>query len=293
MKLHLVDGTFELFRAQFSKRPDHRTPAGKPFKATAGVVQSMLWLLEDPGEAVTHVAIAFDNPIRSFRNDLYAGYKSDEGVLPELRAQFDDVEAALRALGVAVWSMNRWEADDALATAAVRFADEVEQVRILTPDKDLGQVLRGDRIVQVDRIRDKVITEATVREARGVGPESIPDLLALIGDTADGIPGVPGWGDKSAAAILGRWIHLEAIPADPAAWEVPIRGADRLAASLAAHRDEAALWKRLAIAVTDVPLPETLDQLRWRGAPRAEFTAWCGANGLDKLIERVKQWEEP
>src|SRR3954467_4096367 len=170
MRVHLVDGTFELFRAHFSKRPPHNAPAGWDAKATVGVVQSLINMTWDPNEAVTHLAVAFDNPIRSFRNDLYAGYKSDEGVPPELRAQFDAVEAAVRALGVAVWSMREHEADDGMATGAARFRDQVEQVRILTPDKDLGQCIRGERVVQVDRRQGKVIDEAAFRALRGFAP---------------------------------------------------------------------------------------------------------------------------
>ena len=213
-RLHLIDGTWELFRAHFSKRPDHDTPAGKPFKATAGLVSSMLALLADEGEAVTHIAIAFDNPIRSFRNDLYDGYKTEAGVDPDLLAQFDDAEAAVRALGVTVWSMDRWECDDALATGAARFGDQVDQVRICSPDKDLGACVRGQRVVLVDRQRQKVTDEAALRAAKGIGPESVADWLALVGDDADGIPGVPGFGAKTASAVLARWVHVEAIPAE-------------------------------------------------------------------------------
>ena len=189
MRLHLVDGTFELYRAHFSKRPALRSKAGRDVKAAVGVAQSLLGLLADPAEQVTHLAIAFDNPIRSFRNDLFAAYKSDEGVPDELRAQFDLAEEGARAVGVPVWSMREYEADDALATGAARFGAQVEQVRILTPDKDLGQCVQGSRVIQIDRMRRKVIDEDSVRSVRGVAPSSIPDLLALTGDSADGIPG--------------------------------------------------------------------------------------------------------
>ncbi len=286
--LHLVDGTFELFRAHYSKRPDHTRPDGKPFKATAGLVSSLLALLADPAERVTHLAVAFDNPIRSFRNDLFAGYKDEGGMDPELRAQFDDAEEAVRALGVTVWSMDRWEADDALATAAWKWHREV-QVRILTPDKDLGQCLAWPDVVQVDRIRERVIDAETLRAARGIDPVSIPDLLALIGDDADGIPGLPGWGEKSAGTVLARWGHLDAIPADPGAWDVKVRGADKLAATLAARRDDALLYRTLATLVRDVPLRETLGDLAWEGAPAA-FRAWCEGAGLPRLAERPARW---
>jgi 5'-3' exonuclease len=262
MRLHLVDGTFELFRAHFSKRPARLSPDGRDVKATHGLAESMRALLRDPAEAVTHVAVAFDNPIRSFRNDLFAGYKTEEGVPPELLAQFDGAEEAVRALGLTVWSMRDFEADDALATAAARFRDQVEQVRILTPDKDLGQCISGRRVVQVDRIRGVEIDEEALRVRRGVGPGSIPDLLALVGDTADGIPGLPGFGARTAAALLARHVHLESIPSDGASWPAGIRGATRLAATLASEREAALLYRRLATLVRDVPIGESLDDLR-------------------------------
>jgi 5'-3' exonuclease len=283
--LHLIDGTFELFRAHYSKRPDHVRPDGKPFKATSGLVSSLLALLADPSEEVTHLAVAFDNPIRSFRNDLFAGYKTDAGMDPELRGQFDDAEAAVRALGITVWSMDHWEADDALATAARRWSGEVA-IRILTPDKDLGQCLGWPGVVQVDRIRARVIDADALRAARGVEPESIPDLLALVGDDADGIPGLPGWGERSAAAVLARWRHLDAIPADPVAWEVKVRGAEKLSFTLEEHRADARLYRTLATLVTDVPLRESLADLRWRGAPTG-FAAWCAEAGVPRFVERV------
>lgn len=284
VRLHLVDGTYELYRAHYSKRPD------RPQKATVGLASSLLSLLDDAKEAVSHVAVAFDNPIRSFRNDLFDGYKSDEGVPPELRAQFDDAEEAARALGIVVWSMDRWETDDALATAAARFAPEVDQVRILSPDKDFGQCLDGEKVVLVDRMRERVVDEAALREARGVGPESIPDWLALVGDTADGIPGVPGFGEKSAAALLRAFVHVEAIPDDPSTWPRTLRGAPRLAASLAPMRKEVALYKQLATLVTDVPLTETLDDLRHRGVPREAFLAWCKKLDAEGLATRPKRF---
>ncbi len=259
MRLHLVDGTYELFRAHYSKRPE------RPNKATLGLVESLRVLARDPAEAVTHIAVAFDNPIRSFRNDLFPGYKSDEGVEPALRAQFDLAEAAVRELGMVVWSMHEFEADDALATAAARFSPEVEQVRILTPDKDLGQCLRGRRVVQVDRMRAKEIDEEALVALRGIPPASIPDWLALTGDAADGVPGLPGFGPKSASALLARFAHLEHIPDDAGAWPASIRGAARLAETLRAQRDAAFLYRTLTRLRTDVPLQETLDALCLRG----------------------------
>ncbi len=285
MRVHLIDGTYELFRQHFSKRPAHEAPDGRDLKATVGVVSSLLALTTDPVERATHLAVAFDNPIRSFRNDLYAGYKTDEGMPPELRAQFDPVEEAVRAAGIRVWSMDRFEADDALAAGAARFRDApgVEQVRILTPDKDLGQSIRGRRVIQVARAQGGAeIDEDALRARRGVGPASIPDLLALTGDAADGYPGLPGFGEKTAAALLARFERLDAIPDDPGAWTgVKVRGADRLPATLRERRPEALLYKRLATLVEDAPLPETggLEDLEWRGAPRERWEAWCTAVG--------------
>jgi len=293
VRLHLVDGTFELFRAHFSKRPGHLAPDGREVKATVGIAMSLLALLHDAAEAVTHVAVAFDNPIRSFRNDLFPAYKSDEGVPPELRAQFDLAEEAARALGLTVWSMREFEADDALATGAARFAEAVEQVRILTPDKDLGQCLAGRRVIQVDRIRRRELDEEALRARRGIAPESVPDFLALVGDDADGIPGLPGFGERTASQLLGRHPHLEDIPADPAAWPSTIRNPRLLAHELASSR-EVLLYRRLATLVRDVPLQESLDDLAWRGLPRQRFEAWCDALGarafLATLEARDTRW---
>jgi 5'-3' exonuclease len=284
VRLHLVDGTYELFRAHFSKRPDHADPKGQDVKATVGVAASILALLAEAAEEVTHLAVAFDNPIRSFRNELYDGYKTDEGVPPELLAQFDLVEDAMRAIGVVAWSMDRWEADDALATAAARWAGEVDQVRIMTPDKDLGQCINGDHVVQVDRMRNKVTGEAELLAARGVLPESIPDYLALVGDTADGIPGIKGFGEKTAAALLREYVHVENIPARARDWKPNVRGATTLAPLLAASRDDVLLYRKLATLVTDVPLAETLEDLRWRGAPRKAYETWCDALAVSETM---------
>jgi 5'-3' exonuclease len=285
MRVHLVDGTFELFRAHFSPRvPPHRAAAGWEAKATVGLAISLLGLLHDRGEAVTHVAVAFDNPIRSFRNDLWPGYKSDDGVPPELRAQFDAAEEATRALGLTVWSMRELEADDALAAGARRFRDAVEQVRIVTPDKDLAQVLDGRRIVMVDRVRRREIDEAALAARRGIRPESVPDWLALVGDAADGIPGLAGFGTRTAERLLGVHVHLEAIPAHPARWPATVRHAAQLARVLEAERDAALLYRRLATLVADAPLAESLEDLRWRGIPRARFERWCAALDARALL---------
>jgi 5'-3' exonuclease len=296
MRVHLVDGTFELFRAHFSKRPGHLAPAGWEAKATVGVVISLLGLLHDEREAVTHVAVAFDNPIRSFRNDLWPGYKTDAGVPPELLGQFDAVEAAVRALGVTVWSMREFEADDALATGAVRFRDAVDQVRIVTPDKDLGQCLSGRRVVMVDRVRNRELDEEALLARRGIRPESVPDYLALVGDDADGIPGLTGFGAKTAGTLLAQHVHLEDIPRSSVRWPASIRGAATLARELEAGREAAVLYRRLATLVSDVPISDSLDDLRWRGIPRARFEGWCdelGARALLPTLEaRRARWAE-
>jgi 5'-3' exonuclease len=281
VRVHLIDGTYELFRAHFSKRPD------RPLKATVGVVQSLINLLWDQSEECTHAAIAFDNPIVSFRNQLYEGYKSDEGIDPVLRAQFDPVEEACAALGFVVWSMKEFEADDALAAGAFKYAADprVTQVRLLTPDKDMNQCLVAERIVQIDRMRQKMITAATCKADRGIEPQSIPDFLALTGDTADGFPGIDGWGEKSAATVLAHYLHLEAIPKFPYEWQVKPRGADRLAASLDKDRDAALLYRKLATLRTDAPVPQSLDELKWNG-PAANWKSWCEKNDAADLISR-------
>jgi 5'-3' exonuclease len=290
VRLHLVDGTYELYRAHYSPRPGHESPSGQDLKATVGVVSSLLALLHDAAEDVTHLAVAFDNPIRSFRNDLYPHYKSDEGVPPELRAQFDTVEAAVRALGVAVWSMREHEADDGMASGAFKFRDEVDQVRIMTPDKDLGQCIRGTRVVQVDRRQMKTTDEAAFRARRGFAPTSMPDYLALTGDAADGFPGLPGFGEKGAGLLIGAYGHLEAIPASAAAWFVKPRGALQLAATLAERRDEALLYRKLATLVETAPVATSLDEVRFRGVPREAFVAWCDEVGSTTLRTAPRRW---
>jgi 5'-3' exonuclease len=290
VKLHLIDGTYELYRAHFAPRPGHLAPSGNDAKATVGIVESLLSLLNDSQEAVSHIAVAFDNPIRSFRNDLYPGYKSDEGVPPELHSQFDAAEDAVRAIGVAVWSMDEYEADDALATGARRFREEVEQVRIMTPDKDLGQCLLGDRVVQVDRRQRKVTNEAAFRAERGFGPHSMPDFLALTGDSADGFPGLPCFGKKTASMLLGVYEHLEDIPTYAMNWKVQPRGALQLATTLAAHREEAFLYRKLATLIETVPLKDSLKDLEFRGVSKARFEKWCDEFGVARLKTMPRRW---
>lgn len=291
MNVHLIDGTYELFRA-FYGAPAASSPAGVEVGATRGFARSMISLLRQPD--VTHVGIAFDHVVESFRNELFAGYKTGEGIDPELWAQFPLVERMGEALGVAVWPMVEFEADDALATAAARFAEdpEVERVFVCSPDKDLAQCVRGQRVVLFDRMRRNVIDADGVVEKWGVGPESIPDYLALVGDSADGIPGIPRWGAKSSATVLAEYAHLEAIPDDPGAWTVKVRGAKSLAENLRGLRDAAALYKRLATLRTDAPVDEDLEALRWRGANRAGLEDLCAELGDDGLVDRVPRWRD-
>jgi 5'-3' exonuclease len=290
MRLHLVDGTYELFRAHFSPRPGHIDPSGRDRKATTGLVSSLLALLGDAHEKVTHLAVAFDNPIRSFRNELFAGYKTEEGVEEALLEQFGPAEEATRACGIAVWSMRDFEADDALATGAARFSGSVEQVRILTPDKDLGQCIKGATVVQVDRMRGKELDEAAVTALRGVPPVRIPDWLALVGDDADGIPGLPGFGEKGAAAVLRAFGPLESIPTDARLWPKDLRGRERLAAVWAQQRKDAFLYRTLATLRLDAPVSDSLAELEHQGVPRARFLAWCETVGARTLKERAPRW---
>ena len=293
MELHLVDATYELFRAHYSPRPPVRTPDGRDVGAVTGLMYTLLTLLRDEG--ATHVGCATDQVIRSFRNELYAGYKTEAGVPPELLAQFPLAERAMEALGVIVWPMVEFEADDALATGAARWADrpEVERIWICTPDKDLAQCVRGERVVMRDRRRDRTVDEAGVVARWGVGPASIPDYLALVGDSADGFPGLPGWGARSAAAVLGRFEHLEAIPADVGEWHVDVRSPATLNATLRARWSDALLFRRLATLSTDAPLPQRdPDELLWQGARRVEFTALCDELGQPRLAERTHLWRD-
>jgi 5'-3' exonuclease len=268
----LVDGTYELFRAYYGA-PKRANASGREVGAASGFFRTLRLLLRD--EAVTHVACAFDHVIESFRNDLFAGYKTGDGIEPELRQQFDLVEDVSRALGIVTWPMVEFEADDALASAAARFAaeDSVGQVVIASPDKDLTQCVTGNRVVCWDRRRHTVLDELGVKDKFGVSPVSIPDYLALVGDAADGIPGIFGWGKKSAAQLLERYVHIEAIPDEAAAWDVKPRRAYELAANLRDERELALLYRELATLRRDVPLDENLDALEWRGAVRERVEA--------------------
>jgi 5'-3' exonuclease len=289
MQVHLVDATYELFRAFFGA-PEAHDDDGRPVGAVRGLLATLVSLLREPG--VTHVGCAFDHVIESFRNELFAGYKTSEGVAEELLAQFHPAERATAALGVVVWPMVEFEADDALATAAARLRERpgVERVVICSPDKDLSQCVVGTRVICRDRRRGLDRDEAGVVSRFGVEPSSLPDWLALVGDSADGIPGIRGWGEKSASAVLGRYRTIDAIPDDDARWGVDVRSPDRLAAALRERRVEAALYRRLATLRTDVPLAEDLEDLEWRGAHRRDLGAVCRKIGYEELLGRVPRW---
>jgi 5'-3' exonuclease len=295
MQVHLVDATYELFRAHYAPRPPVLGRDGVNLSGVAGLVDQLLYLLRQEG--ATHVGCATDHVIESFRNDLFAGYKSSAGMPPELLTQFPIAEDAIRALGLVVWPMVEFEADDAIAAACGRFAadGDVSQVMICTPDKDMAQLVRDSRVVLLDRRRRTVYDEDAVIAKWGVRPESIPDWLALVGDSADGFPGLPGWGAKSAAAVLLRYGSLEAIPARASAWDVKsLRGAAVLAATLREQWDAALLYRslaRLRTADDGVVIPEaTVDELRWRGVPRAGWLAFCDRWGLESARSRPHRW---
>ncbi len=286
MIVTLIDGTYELFRSYYGA-PSSKLADGREVGATRGLMRSLAGFLEQAGN--THVGIAFDTVIESFRNGLFPGYKTGEGIDPELFAQFPLIERATRAMGIVTWSMIDFEADDALATAALRFADDprVEQVRIASPDKDLCQCVRDDRVVVLERKSGKLTNAEGVAARLGVLPNQVPAYLALVGDTADGIPGVPRWGEKSAGAVLRHYPTLAAIPRDASRWEVKVRGAAALAESLQAVGPAVELYETLATLRTDVPLSESLDDLAWRGVDAAAFKAICAELDDPRLLERL------
>ncbi|HMK08564.1 MAG TPA: 5'-3' exonuclease H3TH domain-containing protein [Anaerolineales bacterium] len=289
MKIHLVDGTYELFR-NFYGAPPKKTGDGHEIGATLGVLRSLVALLAQPG--TTHVACAFDHVIESFRNDLFPDYKTGEGIDPDLSWQFEPVEQAVHALGIVVWPMVEFEADDALAAAAHQFAQSpgIDQILICSPDKDLAQAVRGARVVCWDRRRDIVLDEAGVKAKFGVAPASIPDWLALVGDSADGYPGLTGWGAKSASTVLARFGRLEDIPADTQGWGLPGARAARLSETLRSRWQEALLYRQLATLRLDVPLAESPEDLEWRGA-RHDLLDLCSAWGDTDLPRRIARWQ--
>ena len=276
MIVHLIDGTYELFRHHYGVPEEARSAPGTT-AATRGVVNRVLYLIE---QGATHIGVATDHVVESFRNSMWPGYKTSAGMDPLLLAQFPLLEEALVSLGVKVWAMTELEADDALASAAAVAADDqrVTRVHIHTPDKDLGQCVRGDRVVQWDQRNQRTIDEAAVTEKFGVGPESIADWLALVGDSADGFPGLPGWGAKTSSAVLARYGHIEEIPSEPAGWDVAVRGIPKLCATLNDQRELALLFKDLATLRVDRSLLASVDELRWTG-PTAELERVCARLG--------------
>ena len=289
MKIHLVDGTYELFRAYFAL-PSISAPDGREVGAVRGLLQTLISLLRQPD--VSHIAVAFDSEILSFRNDLFAGYKTGVGTPPELLVQFPLAERAASALGLVVWPMVEFEADDVLGAAAVRWQDAagVEQIVLCSPDKDLAQVVRSDRVVTLDRRKDVVMDEAGVREKFGVSPTSIPDYLGLVGDSADGIPGIPRWGAKGTSQVLDRYGHIEQIPQDAADWAINVRGAKSLATSLSENKEDALLYRQLATLRLDVPIAEDVPDLQWQGAHREPYQQLCEELGFERLREGPWRW---
>lgn len=288
MKIHLIDGTYELFRNHFGA-PPKKSASGQEVGATLGLMRSLLMLLQTPG--VTHVAAAFDHVIESFRNDLYAGYKTGEGVDPILLDQFELAERAVSALGVVVWPQVKFEADDAIATAVARFkkVKAVEQIVICSVDKDLMQMVEGKRVVSWDRCREIVLDEKGVVEKFGVKPKSIPDYLALVGDSADGYPGIKGWGEKSTSTVLAKFKHIESIPKDPKKLPLGLGRATTLVENLQQNYKDALLFRELSTLRVDVPLKETLKDLEWKGAT-SKLKKLCQELREERIIERVAKW---
>ena len=289
MNIHLVDGTYELFRAHFGAPPKKST-SGQEVGATVGLLRSMLLLLSDP--EVTHVAVAFDHVIESFRNKMYAGYKSSAGVDKVILDQFPVAEPAIKALGLVTWPQVKFEADDAIATAVAKFkkVKSVEQIVICSVDKDLTQMVEGNRVICWDRRREILLDEKGVIEKFGVSPESIPDFLALLGDSADGYPGIQGWGEKSTSTVLAKYKHIENIPNDPAKFGLSVGRATTLLENLKSNYKDALLFRELSTLRTDVPLKETLADMKWQGAT-AKFKKVCKELGSESIIERVKKWQ--
>ncbi len=286
MDVHLIDGTYELFRHHFALPSS--TVAGREVAATRGVMRTLAGMLAD---GITHLAVATDSVVESFRNEMWPGYKTGEGVEARLAQQFALLEAGVAAMGIPIWGMTDLEADDALATGAVRAAADprVTRVIICTPDKDLAQCVIGTRVVQLDRRSGAIRDEDGVREKFGVSPASIPDYLALVGDAADGFPGLPGWGATSSAAVLARWGHLEAIPTDAVVWDVRVRGAAKLSATLESNRDRALLFRSLATLRTNAPvLGSGVDELRWT-APTEDLAVVCHQVGAPELERRLDE----
>ena len=290
MKLYLIDGTYELFRAHFGA-PPRSAPDGRPIGAVTGLVQSLLMLLRE--ERPDFIACAFDHVVESFRNDLFDGYKTGDGVPEDLFAQFGLAETATRSLGIAVWPMVEFEADDAIASAAAKWKDapSLEKIVVCSVDKDLMNLVEDSRVVLWDRRRDLTYTEAEVVERFGVSPSSIPDYLALVGDSADGIPGVPRWGAKGTATVLSEYGRMEDIPDSYEDWTITVRGGKTLAQNLSANRENALLYKTLATLRTDAPIAESLEAVRWKGVPQREYLDLCDDLGLERLRDLPHRWQ--
>jgi 5'-3' exonuclease len=287
VRVHLIDGTYELFRAWFGA-PPVQTSDGREVAAVRVVLRNLAAMVRS--RTMTHGGVAFDHVIESFRNDLFPAYKNGEGLDPRLVAQFEMAERATRAVGLVAWPMIEFEADDAIATAAHHLGGDprVDQIRITAVDKDMCQCVQGTRIVCWDRWKDHVLDEAGVVAKHGVSPESIPDLLALVGDTADGIPGITGWGKSTASKVLTVWKHIDAIPDDPAKWNVPgLRGTDKLAATLRDNRDTLRLYHTLATLRVDCPIERTVEELEWRGADREQLDAVCREIEVDPSMIKL------
>ncbi len=289
MKLYIVDGTYELFRAHFGA-PPRAAPDGRPVGAVAGLLQSLLSLLRE--ERPDFIACAFDHVIESFRNDLFDGYKTGDDAPEELLSQFELAEEAARALGIAVWPMVEFEADDAIASAVHKWKSDprLDKIVICSVDKDLMNLVDGSRVVVWDRRRGLTYSETEVVERWGVAPASIPDYLALVGDSADGIPGVSRWGAKGTATVLSEYVHIENIPDSHEDWTITVRGGKTLAQNLAANRENATLYKRLATLRTDAPISESLDCVRWEGVSRSDYLELCGSLGLERLKDVPDRW---
>ncbi|MEE8349291.1 MAG: 5'-3' exonuclease H3TH domain-containing protein [Acidobacteriota bacterium] len=291
MKVHLVDGTYELFRAYYGA-PPRQNPKGIEVGATISFARTLMALLRQKDSS--HLACAFDHVVRSFRNDLFPGYKTGEEIAPDLLQQFPLIEKVASALGIVIWPMVEFEADDAMATGVARFQKEpqVEQIVICSPDKDLAQCVQGTRVVCLDRRREQILDEKGVFDKFGIAPDSIPDWLALVGDKADGIPGVPGWGVQSSSRILARYGHLEEIPGRSSTWDVNVRGAHSLADNLKAHGQKVLLYRTLATLRTDVPLKETLNDLCWKGICPAQVEALAQDLGAPKLLIEAERLQK-
>ena len=289
MKVYLVDGTYELFRSHFGQ-PPRIAPDGMPVSAVRGLIQSLLSMLRKPD--VSHIAVAFDSEVKSFRNELFVDYKDGSDTPDDLYAQFALAERAVGALGITYWPMMEFEADDALGTAAVTYIEDerVDQVLICSPDKDLTQVVKSNRIVCLDRRKNLVIDENGVKRKFGVSPRSIPDYLGLMGDSSDGIPGIPKWGARASSTLLARYEFIECIPKNYGLWDVSVRGASGLSLSLEKHRSDASLYKRLATLRMDAPISRIVDELEWRGADPSLFPKLCDELGISNLGRAPNRW---